>query len=81
MDKVLVFTETVFTPLAPERIFKIADECLLDIRVIEYRKESAAWIYEYEVKGEYGKIEKLLKRIKSIEITYPQNIDQSEKST
>jgi hypothetical protein len=68
MNKVLIFSETVFTSVAPERIFQIADECLLEIRVIEYRKESSAWIYEYEIKGEFGKIEKFLARIRSIEI-------------
>jgi hypothetical protein len=69
MNKVLVFSETVFTSVEPKKISRIADECLLDIRVIECRKESSAWIYEYEVSGEFGKIEKFLIRIRSIEIT------------
>jgi hypothetical protein len=68
MNKVLVFTETIFTTLEPERIFKVADECLLEIREVESRKEASAWIYEYEVKGEYGRIQKFLVRIRKIEI-------------
>ena len=68
MNKVLIFTEIVFTTVEPERILKIADECLLELRIIESRKESSAWIYEYEVSGEFGKIKKFLVRIRSIEI-------------
>jgi hypothetical protein len=69
-NRVLDFTETVFTSLEPERIFKVADQCLLEIRFIECRKEASNWINEYEVKGEFGKIEKFLIRIRSMEITY-----------
>lgn len=68
MNKDLVFSEIVFTSVEPKKIFRIADECLLEIRLIESRRESSAWIYEYEVSGEFGKIEKFLVRIRSIEI-------------
>jgi hypothetical protein len=69
MNKEVVFTETIFSTVAPERIYKIADECLLAIRLVETRRECSSWIYEYEVKGESGKIQKFLIRIRSIEIT------------
>lgn len=68
MNKNIAFSETFYTSLVPERVFKVADECLVEIRVIENRKESSAWIYEYEVSGEFGKIEKFLVRIRNIEI-------------
>lgn len=67
MDRVIVFTETVLTTVEPKRTFKAAEECLIEIRVVENRKEASTWVYEYEVKGEIGKIDKLLKRIKSLE--------------
>jgi hypothetical protein len=68
MSKDIIFSETFFTALIPKRVFRIADECLVEIRLIENRKESSAWIYEYEVSGEAGKIEKFLVRIRSIGI-------------
>lgn len=74
MGKVFIATETLITTLEPERAIKVADECLVEIRVVESRKEpqprgrSAAWSYEYELKGEIGKVEKLISRIKKIEI-------------
>lgn len=68
MHRSMVFTETVVTSVAPKRALKAAEECLIEIRVVENRKEAAGWIYEYEVKGEIGKIEKFAVRIKSLEI-------------
>jgi hypothetical protein len=68
MRRAIIFSEPLFTTVNPERTIRLADECLVEIRVVESRKEAAAWIYEYEVSGEAGKIEKFLKRIKSIEI-------------
>ncbi|MGE5605436.1 MAG: hypothetical protein ACM3YE_07070 [Bacteroidota bacterium] len=68
MDSIMVFTETVITSVEPKRAFKAAEECLIGIRVIESKKEALMWFYEYEVKGEIGKIEKFLARIKSLEI-------------
>ncbi|TCL76358.1 hypothetical protein EDC14_1002115 [Hydrogenispora ethanolica] len=62
-----VFTEIIFTAVEPERAFRTADECLVTIRIVESRKEAAAWIHEYEVSGEFGKIEKFRGRIRSIE--------------
>ncbi|HBE79057.1 MAG TPA: hypothetical protein DDW65_14970 [Firmicutes bacterium] len=70
MQRNITFSETIFTPLIPERVFKVADECLLEVRLVETRKELSSWIYEYEVSGEYGKIEKFLVRIHHIEILY-----------
>jgi hypothetical protein len=66
MSKDIVFSETFFTSLIPKRVFRIADECLVEIRVIENRRESSTWIYEYEVSGEFGKVEKFLVRIRNI---------------
>ncbi len=68
MDRLMVFTETVFTSVEPKRVIKAAEECLIEIRVVESYKEAAMWIYEYEVKGEIGRIEKFAGRIKSLEI-------------
>lgn len=65
--KTLIFTESVITSVAPERSTRIADECLLEIRVVESRKEPAGWIYEYELKGEIGRIAKFRLRLKSLE--------------
>jgi hypothetical protein len=67
MGRVLVFTETLVTSVEPERTMRLADECLVEIRLVEERKVSNAWIYEYEVKGEAGKVAKFFSRIKDIE--------------
>jgi hypothetical protein len=67
MRKDIIFVETVVTSLDPERTIRLADECLIEIRLIESRKESAMWMYEYEIKGEAGKVEKFSARLKSIE--------------
>ena len=64
----MVFTETVITSVDPQRALKAADECLIEIRLIESKREALIWIYEYEVKGEIGKIEKFIERIKSLRI-------------
>jgi hypothetical protein len=68
MGKDLVFTETVITSVEPKRVMRFADECLLEIRLVDIKKNAAAWLYEYEVKGQSGRIEKFLIRIKNIEI-------------
>lgn len=68
MHRVIVFTETVVTSVEPKRTLKTAEECLVEIRVVENRKEASGWMYEYEVSGEIGKIQKFLRRIKSLEI-------------
>jgi len=67
MRRVIAFTETVLTKVEPKRTFKTAEECLIGIRVVENRKEASTWVYEYEVNGEIGKIDKFIKRIKSLE--------------
>ncbi len=67
MGKGFVFTETVITSIEPKRAFKTAEECLVDLRLVENRKEAFAWVYEYEVSGEMGKIAKFLGRIKGLE--------------
>lgn len=67
MTKKLIFTEIILITVEPERAFRVADECLVDIRMVEHRKEKAAWVYEYEVKGEFGNVEKFLIRIKRVE--------------
>ncbi len=68
MKQAIHFTEIVFSALDPERVMRLADECLVELRVIESRKEPSGWIHEYEVKGEAGKVEKFLIRLKSTEI-------------
>lgn len=67
-NRLIVFTETVVTSVAPKRAFEAAEECLIEIRVVESRKKAANWIYEYEVKGEIEKIEKFRERIESLKI-------------
>lgn len=67
MRKNFSSTEIILTVIEPKRALRFADECLIDIRVVESRKEAATWIYEYEVKGEIGRIAKFQARIKSLE--------------
>lgn len=67
MAKDVVCNETIFSTVEPKRVLRFADECLLDIRLVESRKEGAVWRYEYDVKGQSGRIEKFLKRIKKFE--------------
>lgn len=68
MSKGLVSTEIVFTTIEAKKAFRTAEECLIDIRLVESRKEASVWVYEYEVNGEIGKLAKFIKRIKSLEI-------------
>jgi hypothetical protein len=67
MGKEFVFTEAIITTVESKRVFRMADECLLKIRLVESKKQSSAWIYEYEVKGEAGRIAKLMTRLKKLE--------------
>lgn len=67
MSNEIVFDETVFTKVDPKRTFRIADESLVAIRLIESKKEASRWIYEYEVSGEIGKIKKFIARLKNLE--------------
>lgn len=67
MGRGVVFTETVFTTIEAKRAFRTAEECLIQIRLVESRKETSVWVYEYEVQGEMGKIAKFIGRIKSLE--------------
>lgn len=67
MSEPIIFTEIILTMVEPKRVFKAAEECLAEVRVVESKREESRWIYEYEVKGEIGKIEKLFHRIKGLE--------------
>lgn len=67
MNKSPVFTETVISSVKPEKTLRIADECLLEIRLVESKKVSTAWIYEFEVHGEFGRIEKFKGRLADLE--------------
>jgi hypothetical protein len=67
MGNAFRFTETIITTVESKKVFRLADECLLEIRLVESKKQSSDWIYEYEVKGEAGRIAKLTARIKGLE--------------
>lgn len=67
MRKFVKTTESVITPLEPRRAAILGDESLVDVRFVENRNEAAGWLYEYEVTGEVGKVEKFLSRLKDIE--------------
>jgi hypothetical protein len=67
MREPLIFTETILTTVEPERALKAAEECLLEMRVVESHKQGTGWLYEYEVKGEGGRAEKFRVRLKSLE--------------
>ncbi|GEM_PF-630819 len=60
-------TETVISPVESERAFRIAEECLIEIRFVEMRRENSAWLYEYEVNGEVGKVNKFVARLRQVE--------------
>lgn len=61
-------TETVISPVDSERAFRIADECLIEIRLVETRREKSIWLHEYEVSGEAGKVSKFVTRLRQVEI-------------
>ena len=67
LRKFVKVSEAVMTPLEPRRTTVLADECLVELRVIESKREAAGWKYEYEVSGEVGKVEKFLLRLRDIE--------------
>lgn len=67
MRKFVRVTESVVTPLEPRRTDILGGECLVEIRFVESRSEAAGWLYEYEISGEVGKVEKFLVRLKDIE--------------
>ena len=60
-------TESIITPMEPRRAAILGDECLVEVRFVESRSQVAGWLYEYEVTGEIGKVEKFLVRLKDIE--------------
>ena len=68
MRRDVVFTQTVVTSVEPERAIRVADECLVEIRVVENRKEVSGWVHECEISGEAGKVEKFVKRLKNLEL-------------
>lgn len=67
MRKFVKVTESVMTPLEPRRAGILGEECLIDLRFVESRSESHGWLYEYEVTGEVGRVEKFFIRLKDIE--------------
>ncbi len=69
MRKPIQGTETIMTTIEPERLNRLADEAMLKVRLIEERKEAGNWLFEYEVSGEIGNVEKFLARMKKLEAT------------
>ena len=67
MRKFVNVTESIFTPVEPRRAGILGEECLVAVRFVESRSETTGWIYEYEVTGGVGKVEKFFVRIKDIE--------------
>lgn len=67
MRKFVNVTESFITPIEQRRVNILGGECLVEIRFVEDRSEAHGWLYEYEVRGEVGKVEKFLGRIKEIE--------------
>lgn len=67
MRKFVNVTESIVTPVEPRRGAILGEECLVAIRVVESRSGTTGWLYEYEVTGEVGKVEKFFARIKDIE--------------
>ncbi|HWR05429.1 hypothetical protein [Sporomusa sp.] len=67
MRKFVKVNETVITPLEPRRVDILGNECLLDVRFVESHSETGNWLYEYEVIGEVGKVERFLNRLRDIE--------------
>lgn len=68
MRKDIIITEALITLVIPEKVLRIADECLVESRLIESRRKSSQWNHEFEIRGEVGKVEKFLKRIRSFEL-------------
>lgn len=67
MRKLIRTSEPVITPLVPRRVSVLGDECLVGIRFIESRRQSDAWLYEYEVTGEIGRVSRFIERLREIE--------------
>lgn len=67
MRKDIWLTEPLITSVNPEKVFRLADECLVEIRLIESRQASAKWNHEFEIHGESGKMEKFFKRMHKFE--------------
>jgi hypothetical protein len=59
--------EVVLTVVEPDRIFRLADECLLTLRHIESKQSNQNWVYEYEVRGDFSRIDKFFGRLREIE--------------
>lgn len=67
MRRVVKTTESVVTLLEPRRAGILGEECLIHVRFVESRSEADGWLYEYEISGEVGKVEKFLVRLKDLE--------------
>jgi hypothetical protein len=67
MRKFVNITESIVTPIEPRRASILGEECLVEVRFVESRSETTGWLYEYEVSGEVGKVEKFFVRVKDVE--------------
>jgi hypothetical protein len=63
----IVYTETIMTAVEPKKVIRWAEECLVEIRLVESIQEAGSWRYEFEVRGESGRIAKLVKRLRKME--------------
>jgi hypothetical protein len=63
----IVYTETIMTTVEPKKVIRWAEECLVEIRLVESIQKAGTWRYEFEVRGESGRITKLVKRLRKME--------------
>lgn len=67
--KKIIVNQNLQTKLQQAKIERIGDECGIEVVFIESRLRSdRQWVNEFEIRGEAGKVDGFLRRIKELEV-------------
>ncbi len=67
--KKIIVNQNLQTSLQQAKIERIADECAIEAIFIESRLcRDRHWVNEFEIRGEAGKVDGFLLRIKDLEV-------------
>ncbi|HWR40222.1 MAG TPA: hypothetical protein VN611_12055 [Patescibacteria group bacterium] len=69
--KYVSVTAAISTPLLPEKAARLADECGVQLVLVETRLvERRCWFHDFEVEGHAGKVDAFLAKVKDLEVRY-----------
>ena len=62
-------TQALSTPLLPEKAARLAEECGVQLELVEFRLgEGRKWMHDFEVAGNAGKVDSFLERVRELEV-------------